>query len=115
MAERRRIDDDPARDFSRLMDPIDEFVFAIALMATNFQTEGAARFPARRLNVRERFMAVNLGLALAQQIEVRAVENEDQAVFRGGGHDAYFCRQGRPSAFQPAETPRWPARSGGPS
>src|ERR1700722_13112691 len=39
VTERRRIDYDPTGDLSRFVDPVDDFVFAIALMATEFQAK----------------------------------------------------------------------------
>src|SRR5580658_279613 len=46
VAERRRIDDDAAGDLSRFVDPVDDFVFAIALMATEFKAQGSGGFTA---------------------------------------------------------------------
>ena len=115
VAERRRIDNDAAGDFPRLMDPVDQFVFAVALVATQFQTQSGGRLAARSLDVRERFVTVNFRLPLAQQIEVRAVQVQTPNDFSMREAIGYFCRQGNPAAFQPDVTPRCPARSGGPS
>ena len=46
MAERRRIDDDAAGDLARLVDPVDEFVFAVALVAADLQSQSGGRLAA---------------------------------------------------------------------
>src|SRR5216684_3004228 len=57
------------------VDEIDQFAFAIGLPAIGFQAEFRSGLRAKLLDVGELGMAVGLGLAGPQQIEVRAVEH----------------------------------------
>ena len=57
------------------MDEIDQLALAIGLPAIGFQAELRGGLRAKLLDVGERRMAIGLGLAGPQQIEVRAVEH----------------------------------------
>jgi len=72
------IDDDPGGLFGvGLVDEIDQFALAIGLPAIGLQPELCRGVGAQFLDVGERRMAVGLGLAGPQQIEVRAVKHVD--------------------------------------
>ena len=66
----------------RLVDEIDQLAFAVGLPAIGLQAELRRGLRAQLLDIGERRMAVGLGLAGPQQIEVRAVEHVDR---RGRG------------------------------
>ena len=68
-----------AAPLARLVDPVDQLVFAVALAELDRQTELGCGAAAERLDVGERLAAVDLRLALAEQVEVRPVENGDGA------------------------------------
>ena len=78
------IDDDPARDLPRLVNPIDDFVFAVALMEAQFEPELVRQGAAVPLHVGERFVAVDVRLPLAEQVQVGAVEDENEPRRRDG-------------------------------
>ena len=84
------IDDDADRLLRmRLVDEIDQLAFAVGLPAIGLQAELRRRFRAQLLDIGERRMAVGLGLARPQQIEVRAVEHIDR---RGRGWPSWAIR-----------------------
>jgi hypothetical protein len=58
VAEHRRVDNDSAGDLSRLVDPVDDFLFAVALAATDFQTQSRACLAACGFHFGECFVAV---------------------------------------------------------
>ena len=64
---------------ARLVNPVDDFVFAVALAELDFELQFGAGAPARRLDVGQRLMPVDRGLALAEQVEVRPVQDVDDA------------------------------------
>ena len=73
------VDDDPGRLVGmRLVDEIDQFGFAAGLPAIGFQAELRGGVGAKFLDIGEGGMAVGLGLAGPQQIEVGAVEHVDR-------------------------------------
>ena len=82
----RGIDDDAAGGLARLVDPVDEFVFAVALEEAKFELQFGAERAAIALDVVEGLAAVNLWLALAEQIEIGAVEKIDDAAHAGLSH-----------------------------
>ena len=58
-----------------IVDEIDQFAFAVGLPAIGLQAELRGSFRAKLLDVSKLGMAVGLGLAGPQQIEVRTVEH----------------------------------------
>jgi hypothetical protein len=59
----------------RLVDEIDQFAFAVGLPAVGLEAELRGGKRAELLDVGEPGVAIGLGLAGPQQIEVRAVEH----------------------------------------
>ena len=74
-----RVDDDAAGRFARFVDPVDDLVFAVALMEADVEPVLAGYAPAFRLHVGQGLVAVDCGLALAEQVQVRTVQDVDQA------------------------------------
>ena len=72
----------PAARRARFVDPVDQLALVVALPEVELEAEFAGEPAAIRLDVGERVAAVDFGLALAEQVEVRPVENDD---FRHGG------------------------------
>src|SRR5271169_5483015 len=62
----------------RLVDEIDQFALAVGLSAIDLQAEFRGGIRAKVLDIGEPGMAVGLGLAGSQHIEVRAVEHVDR-------------------------------------
>src|SRR5688572_28905817 len=60
-----------------LLDPFAHCAFVVGLKASNLATEFLAECQQPRVNLRQRGPAVLGGLALAEHVEVDAVENED--------------------------------------
>ena len=85
MREGGRVDDDAGGRVPRLVDPVDDLVLGVALQETDLQAVLPGDPAAVTLHVRERFAAVDLRLALAEQVQVRAVQHVD-----GLGHDIAF-------------------------
>src|SRR5208282_5662073 len=77
VGEGSRIDDDAGRASPRFVDPVDDLVLAIALMELDLEPELAADAPAIRLDLGEHLAAVNLRLALAEQVEIGTVQDSD--------------------------------------
>ena len=63
-----------------LVDEIDQLAFAVGLAAIGLQAELRGRIHAQLLDIGEPRMAVGLGLAGPQHVEVRTVENIDRLV-----------------------------------
>ena len=74
------IDDDAGRALAGAMNEVDDLVFAIALLELDRKPEFLADAAAIRLDIGERLAAVDLRLALAEQIEIGAVEDNDDRV-----------------------------------
>jgi hypothetical protein len=55
------------------MNPVDDLIFAIALMKLDRKPKLTADTAAVRVDVGQRLAAVDLRLALAEQIEIRTV------------------------------------------
>jgi hypothetical protein len=71
------VDNDSSCDLSRLMDPFDEFVFAVRLVKSQFKSEVSGHLAASGFDVSKRFVAANVRLALAKKIEVGTIEDVD--------------------------------------
>ncbi len=66
--------DDPARSLARLVDPVDQLVFAVGLAEDEIEPKLSGQRPAIALHIGQRLAAIDLRLALAQQVQVRPVE-----------------------------------------
>ena len=75
VGEGGRIDDDARGALAGGVNPIDDLIFAIALMELDLEPELVADAPAIRLDLGERLAAVNLRLALPEQIEIGTVQD----------------------------------------
>ena len=71
MGEGGGIDDDAGGAFAGAMNPVDDLVFAIALVELDRKPEFAADPAAVRFDIGQRLAAVDLRLALAEQVEIR--------------------------------------------
>ena len=74
--EAGRVDDDAGALVDRLVDPVDDLALAVRLVEANGRVAG--RLAAHRLDLGERRRAVDLRLALAEPVQVRAVEDVDR-------------------------------------
>ncbi len=74
VGERGRVDDEAAGGFACLVDPVDDFVIPVALMETRLHGKCLAIV----LDIGQCLVAVDVGLAFAQQIEVGAIQDVDQ-------------------------------------
>ena len=68
---------------ARLVDPVDDLVFAVALVEAEVQAQLGGQRPAVPLHVGQGLVALDVRLPLAQQVQVGAVEYEDEAAHRG--------------------------------
>ena len=69
----------PRSNFSCLVDPVDDLVFAVGLVEAKFKAVFAGDLAAIGLDIGKRFMAVDMRLALAEEIEVGTVQYVDDA------------------------------------
>ena len=65
------------------MNPIDDLVLAIALVKADLETEFFRRGTAVGLDIRQGLGAVDVRLAFPEQVEVWAVQDEDEAAHVG--------------------------------
>ena len=79
MRESARIDNKPAGNFTRLVNPVNDLIFPVRLVETQFQPVRFGDATALALDIRQCDMAINTRLAFAKQIEIGAVQNENQA------------------------------------
>src|SRR4051794_30169122 len=77
--EGSRVDDDATRALARLVDPVDQLELGVALAELDLELQLGADLAALRLDVGERLVAVDRRLALAEQVEVRPVQDIDDA------------------------------------
>ena len=61
------------------MNPVDDLVFAMALAEFDIEFQLSGNFHAIVLDILERIVTIDVGLALSQQIEVRTIKNVDKA------------------------------------
>src|SRR4029077_21102388 len=77
MCERGRVDDDPRRCGTLLLQEVDDLAFVVGLEEIDLHTE-LSRFVANRVNqVGQRLRPVDVGLALAEQVQVGSVDDEE--------------------------------------
>src|SRR6185437_1511677 len=82
--ERAGIQDDAVRELPALVEEIDERTLVVALEGYERRAARTRRGGHIRLDVQQRRCAVHLGLAFDQQIEVRAVDEEEYGIFDFG-------------------------------
>ena len=70
------IDDDCRIALARGLDAVDQHALVIALGEFDNKVQALGLGAARRLDVRQRLMAVDLRLTLSQHVEVRPVQNQ---------------------------------------
>src|ERR1700693_515806 len=80
MGEGGRVDDDPGGALAGAVNPVDDLVFAIALMKLDRKPKLAADPAAVRFDVSQRLAAVDLRLALAEKIEIGTVQDNDDRI-----------------------------------
>lgn len=80
VGEGPRIDDDPRRPDPVLVDPVDDLVLGVALVEGDREPERLGLGPAERFDIAEGLVPVDLGLALAEEVQVGAVEDQDGVV-----------------------------------
>ena len=75
------VEDDSVKGFAGRLDPSDEFAFEVALAELDFGVElGGAAFH-QGFDIVQGGVAVDLGLACAEEVQIWAIEEED---FHGG-------------------------------
>jgi len=70
------VEDDGVEAAAGVLDPGDEFAFVIGLAEVDFGVEFGCAGPDEAFDVRERVASVDFGLAGAEEIEVRSVQEE---------------------------------------
>src|SRR5580704_14696720 len=79
MRECSRIDHDAACGFSCLVNPVDDLVFTVRLVKAKLKSELSGHPAAISLDISKSFMSVDVGLALAKQIQIGTVQHVDHA------------------------------------
>src|SRR5512141_265386 len=82
MRKGARIDGDAARGLARCVDPVDDFVLAVALMEVDLQLQFFSQRAAIALDIGQRFAPVNFRLAFAEQVEIWSVQYIDETTHR---------------------------------
>ena len=77
MGEGGGIDDEAGDGLARLVDPIDQLMLGVALFEIEAEAKLGRQRPALRLDIRQGLVAVDMRLALAEQIQVRPVEDQN--------------------------------------
>ena len=67
---------------ARLVDPVDDLAFPVRLQEADVMRGGG--LAAQRLKIGQRLVAIDVGLALAQQVQVRTVKDIDELRHGGG-------------------------------
>ena len=70
VGEGSRIDRKAAGGLARLVDPVDDLVFAVALVEAQLELELIRQLAAVRLDIGQGLVAVDLGLTLAQRFRL---------------------------------------------
>jgi len=78
VGQRARVEDDSLGCFTSLLDPIDQLTFVIGLAEVDLEVECCGAGRAALLDVAERVMAVDRGVADPEQVQVGAVQDEDR-------------------------------------
>src|ERR1700722_17282628 len=91
MGEGGGIDDDAGGALASAVNPVDKLIFAIALMKLDRKPKFAANAAAVRLDVGQGLPAVDLRLPLAEQIEIGAVQDNDDRIHAISPALAHIC------------------------
>src|SRR5882672_3364520 len=75
-----RIDHDAGRNFSCLVNPVDDLVFAVRLVKAKFKSVLSGDLAAIGLDISKSFVAVDVRLAFAKEIKVGTVQYVDEVV-----------------------------------
>ena len=78
----------PAARLAGGVNEVDDLVFAVALMELDRKPELSPHPPAVGFDLGERLAAVDLGLALAEQIEIGSVQDDDDRAHGASPHGA---------------------------
>lgn len=70
------IDDNSTETFARLVNPVYQFALMVALAEIDLMAVRCRFALAKRLDVGEGFLAVYFGLAVAEQVQIRAIQNQ---------------------------------------
>src|SRR5437773_2397182 len=92
MRVRARIDDYTINALRHFMNFVDKGSFAITLETFDVDAESAGFLPNLIVQVGQRAAAVNLGFALAQQIQVRTMQDRNPHFFRLCSQDLNISR-----------------------
>src|SRR4051794_2752784 len=77
MRESAGVDDNPGGDDAVFVDRVDDFVFAVALAEVDLKAEFTREASALGFDIRQGLMPVDVRLALAEQVQVGSVQNEN--------------------------------------
>src|SRR5262249_19175250 len=77
MGQRPGIENDSVRRFARLLDPIDELAFVIALPKIDLEIERRGAGQAARLDIGQRVMTVDRRVTYPEQVQIGAVQDKD--------------------------------------
>src|SRR6516165_1727892 len=80
MGEGGRIDYYTGGALARLVNPVDQLKLGIGLAEFDAESQLSGRVPALGLYVGQRLVSVDFGFALAEQVQVGAVQNIDDRV-----------------------------------
>src|SRR5262245_5935584 len=84
MSERGRIDYDADGASARLVNPVDQLKLGVSLAEFDIQSQLSAHAAALGFYVGQRLTSVDFGLAVAEQVQVRAVQNIDDRIHVAG-------------------------------
>jgi hypothetical protein len=74
VSEGGRIDNNAAGGLARFMDPVDNLIFTVRLVKGDLKTQLGPNTTAISFDIGQRFIAVDARLPLAEQVEVRSIE-----------------------------------------
>src|SRR5580700_1170731 len=77
MSQRAGVENDPVGRLARLLNPVDELAFVVGLAEVDCQIERPSPRQAALLDIGQRIVPVGRWLAHPEQVQVRAVKNED--------------------------------------
>lgn len=83
VGERGRVDHDSARNLTGFIDPVHDLVFAVALMEAKLKLELFRYMATVGLDISQSLVAIDVRLALTEQIKVGAVQDKNKTVHSG--------------------------------
>ncbi len=95
VGERGRVDGDATGGVPRLVNPVDDLVLVVALVEAEVERQLPGQGAAVALDIGQGLVAVDVGLAPAEQVEVGAVQHINEAAHR----DVSSLRIVAPRAF----------------